>query len=252
MAQLDAQCSTTPSTANLDIVMLIDISANMGASNLRQLGLSFASELSQFNIGQNTRVSLITFADIYNIVGDLNNFTNSNQLASALFGLKVSNTTSVEALPISMIKASDLLCSAAAENSNRSPVVLVLTSSLNQIYVSDMLYIVQYELSTYTRITVNYNASDTNLASVLAKVASPADNFTSNDASLYNKIQNAFLQATCKSENYYVKVKEEQEKALSDDKAIKEEKNFGSKSRQRVLPENCQKKISLRQIHNRL
>jgi hypothetical protein len=52
-----------------------------------------------------------------------------------------------------------------------------------------------------------------------------------------------------------VKVKkEEKEEALSDDKAIEEEKNFGSKSRQRILPENCQKKISLRQTHkhNRL
>jgi hypothetical protein len=57
-----------------------------------------------------------------------------------------------------------------------------------------MLYIVQYELSTYTRITVNYNVSDTDLASVLAQVASPADNFTSNDKSLYNKVQNALLQ----------------------------------------------------------
>lgn len=90
-------CANNVSSAWLDIILLIDTSSNMGDANVKRITTSMASEFSKWSLSTGdvlytSRIAVITYASYYHVVGYLDTYSSSAQLASALLSIKADMT----------------------------------------------------------------------------------------------------------------------------------------------------------------
>uniref|UniRef100_A0A914C8L9 C-type LECtin n=1 Tax=Acrobeloides nanus TaxID=290746 RepID=A0A914C8L9_9BILA len=218
------ECSTNASTAYLDIILIIDTSANMGSVNLRKISTTMSLIMPKFTIGnnwdlsqgyRNTRISVVTydtnativanFTDI-NSIGDLNNILNTltasnSQEANFAFSkayLAKTGCTSLEhdcADPIS-IRPTAFVVFAAVANSPDLQQIPQLFSDLDF-----------YE--TGALITVNFNTTDQTLTNFLQNIThnyfanASMYNFTASSNTLTKDLEWALLQANCYCADFF-------------------------------------------------
>uniref|UniRef100_A0A914DAD5 VWFA domain-containing protein n=1 Tax=Acrobeloides nanus TaxID=290746 RepID=A0A914DAD5_9BILA len=96
----NAQCSTNASSAYFDVILVIDTSVNMGASNLRKISTTLSLSLSKFPIGnqidiaqgqRNVRIAVVTFDNQATIVANYTDINSVNDLTRILNGVTISN-----------------------------------------------------------------------------------------------------------------------------------------------------------------
>uniref|UniRef100_A0A914CT56 VWFA domain-containing protein n=1 Tax=Acrobeloides nanus TaxID=290746 RepID=A0A914CT56_9BILA len=94
-------CSTNASSAYVDIILVIDTSANMGTANLRKISTTLLLVLSKFTIGQqyditqgfrNTRIAVVTYGSQATIAANYTDINSFNDLSTVLNSLSASNS----------------------------------------------------------------------------------------------------------------------------------------------------------------
>uniref|UniRef100_A0A914C8B0 VWFA domain-containing protein n=1 Tax=Acrobeloides nanus TaxID=290746 RepID=A0A914C8B0_9BILA len=95
------ECSTNASTAYLDIILMIDTSANMGSINLRKISTTMSLIMPKFTIGnnwnisqgyRNTRISVVTYDTNAKIVANFTDINSIGDLSNILNTLTASNS----------------------------------------------------------------------------------------------------------------------------------------------------------------
>uniref|UniRef100_A0A914CCV5 VWFA domain-containing protein n=1 Tax=Acrobeloides nanus TaxID=290746 RepID=A0A914CCV5_9BILA len=94
-------CSMNASSAYVDIILVIDTSANMGTANLRKISTTLSLVLPKFTIGQqiditqgfrNTRIAVVTYGSQATIAANYIDINSVNDLSNVLTGLSASNS----------------------------------------------------------------------------------------------------------------------------------------------------------------
>uniref|UniRef100_A0A914EF55 C-type lectin n=1 Tax=Acrobeloides nanus TaxID=290746 RepID=A0A914EF55_9BILA len=197
-------CATDTKKAWLDIAIVLDVSTTMGAANVKQIGLSLASELSNYAFGTydqlfTSRVGIITYTSQANVIGDFYQWNNFTEISSALVSLKAStNDSSAKGLTNAMKQALKWigLDEDGDSSSFREPIVILIAASLKDVNVQ-VLQNQSQNLNVRNLITVNWNPSDANLTKVLNEIAAPSFNVSKSDKTVYADISWALLQANC-------------------------------------------------------
>uniref|UniRef100_A0A914E4R4 C-type lectin n=1 Tax=Acrobeloides nanus TaxID=290746 RepID=A0A914E4R4_9BILA len=113
------QCSSNASSAYFDLILVIDNSVNMEASNLRKIATTLSLSLSKFSIGnqiditqgqRNVRIAVVTFDNQATIVANYSDINSVNDLTRILNGITISNTQGGNlADPVSVKNVTDLV-----------------------------------------------------------------------------------------------------------------------------------------------
>uniref|UniRef100_A0A914D0Q2 VWFA domain-containing protein n=1 Tax=Acrobeloides nanus TaxID=290746 RepID=A0A914D0Q2_9BILA len=177
-------CTKNVSNAWLDIVVAIDISTNMGPS---QITLQLGSELRKYPIGQNgtryTRVAIITYATQATIVANLTTFSTPDQLYTAITGITGSTSDSGSDMSDAVTQAYNILYNEqpcdqviGCEQLGR-PAVFVLFAASGSGNTASVLQNGQNIQQFGSIITINYKPTDATLTNLLNQLASPSFNF---------------------------------------------------------------------------
>uniref|UniRef100_A0A914DLY8 VWFA domain-containing protein n=1 Tax=Acrobeloides nanus TaxID=290746 RepID=A0A914DLY8_9BILA len=192
-------CLTDPSKAALDIVLVIDVSANNGPTKVSQITALTKSILSKFTISSDknytlsnptSRVGIITYSDNITITANITSLNSYQDVSNTLSSI-VGSTSDWGADYASAIDHLFLYNAILDPSNVRPPVLLTFASATKTQNVLDRKYM------TYTMITVNYNIGNNAVASFLTQIANPGMAFRSSSPTLEQDILNSILQATC-------------------------------------------------------
>uniref|UniRef100_A0A914EHK8 Uncharacterized protein n=1 Tax=Acrobeloides nanus TaxID=290746 RepID=A0A914EHK8_9BILA len=171
------QCSTNSSTAYVDVILVIDTSANMGNSNLRKISTTLALVLSKFSIGnqadisqgyRNTRVAVVTYDTQSTIAANFTDINSVNDVSAILNGLTASNTQQANLFE-GIAKAFYLRtnCTTFYNCSIsyyylRPTAMIVFAAAANSVGLQDIPMIIEETdfFDDGTLITVNFNTAD--------------------------------------------------------------------------------------------
>uniref|UniRef100_A0A914ECZ8 VWFA domain-containing protein n=1 Tax=Acrobeloides nanus TaxID=290746 RepID=A0A914ECZ8_9BILA len=184
-------CSSNASAAWVDVVLLIDNSINMGASNLNKAKTVINSVFSKFPLGNNdnikqgvhnTRVGIVTYNYEASITAQFTAINNRNDLSRALDGIQISNRNEsnlYDALISSLYVVWN--CSGTVQifpdncPNDFRPVAFVIFAassypSINNEIPALVSQEVLFDSDILTFITVNLNNADHTLTSILNKI----------------------------------------------------------------------------------
>uniref|UniRef100_A0A914CW43 C-type lectin domain-containing protein n=1 Tax=Acrobeloides nanus TaxID=290746 RepID=A0A914CW43_9BILA len=210
-------CSQNTSTATLRIVLVIDTSTNMGSTNLRQIGLSLSSELSEYTISNktldtvcadtycwnasnsvsyNSNVAIVTYSDTYTLVGDFSDFASNADVNSALLSLKPSSSNSVNGLIGALKLAYNLSDVSDPVPFKKSLAVLWFPASVKNLTLFEVAIGGRTAMYREELVAVNYNPNDRNLTNMLNQLEIPYI-FNKTQPNIYDNIHWALLQLNC-------------------------------------------------------
>uniref|UniRef100_A0A914DBR7 Uncharacterized protein n=1 Tax=Acrobeloides nanus TaxID=290746 RepID=A0A914DBR7_9BILA len=219
----EPSCSSNASAAWVDVVLLIDNSINMGASNLNKAKSTIKSAFSNFPIGNNdqikqgfhnTRVGIVTFNYEASIVAQFTDINNGNDLSRILDGIQISNRNEsnlYDALISSLYVKWN--CSGTVSifpddcpNDFRPVAFVMFTASpypkINQKIPPMTGGTGLFDTDILTYITVNFNANDKLLATILNEITynplvkASMYNFSGDSDTLVNDLEWALLQGS--------------------------------------------------------
>uniref|UniRef100_A0A914EMY7 C-type lectin n=1 Tax=Acrobeloides nanus TaxID=290746 RepID=A0A914EMY7_9BILA len=200
-------CSTNISNTWVNIFLMIDVSTNMGAANLRQLALSLSSEFTQLSIATNScqphtnQIAVITYSDTANIVANLTQIQSHQDLANTLLSLKISNSNSAFGISNAFNLAEkawndfDSFCRSDFSMTDRLGVFVFAGANVNVNAFIDNLRV--HVLPWDSIITINANPKDALLTQVFNNISSPSFNLSMADKNLYQDFTWAITQANC-------------------------------------------------------
>uniref|UniRef100_A0A914EN45 VWFA domain-containing protein n=1 Tax=Acrobeloides nanus TaxID=290746 RepID=A0A914EN45_9BILA len=200
-------CSTNISNTWMNIFLMIDVSTNMGAANLRQLALSLSSEFTQLPIATNScqphtnQIAVITYSDTANIVANLTQIQSHQDLANTLLSLKISNSSSAfgisKALNLSGKTLNDFDISDFCQKTNRDSVFVFAGASVNNVNVTDFLDNMHFIVNDNPIITINANPKDALLTQFFNDISNPSFNLSMTNKNVYQDFTWAITQANC-------------------------------------------------------
>uniref|UniRef100_A0A914EP47 C-type lectin n=1 Tax=Acrobeloides nanus TaxID=290746 RepID=A0A914EP47_9BILA len=192
----------------MNIFLMIDVSTNMGAANLRQLALSLSSEFTQLSIATNScqphtnQIAVITYSDTANIVANLTQIQSHQDLANTLLSLKVSNSSSAfgisNALNLAEKAWNDFDYSDFCPMTDRRGVFVFAGASVNNVNVTAFIYNLPFIVNSWDSIiTINANSKDALLTQFFNNISSPSFNLSMADKNVYQDFTWAITQANC-------------------------------------------------------
>uniref|UniRef100_A0A914D317 C-type LECtin n=1 Tax=Acrobeloides nanus TaxID=290746 RepID=A0A914D317_9BILA len=183
-------CSSNASAAWVDVVLLIDNSINMGASNLNKAKTVINSVFSKFPLGNNdnikqgvhnTRVGIVTYNYEASIVAQFTDINNKNDLSRVL-----DDDCPNGFRPVAFV----IFAASSYPSINNEIPALVSQSEL-------------FDFDVLTLITVNLNNADHTLTSILNKITynsiiqTSMYNFSIDSNTISDDLEWALLQANC-------------------------------------------------------
>uniref|UniRef100_A0A914DBL2 C-type lectin n=1 Tax=Acrobeloides nanus TaxID=290746 RepID=A0A914DBL2_9BILA len=218
----NAQCSTNASSAYFDVILVIDTSVNMGASNLRKISTTLSLSLSKFPIGnqidiaqgqRNVRIAVVTFDNQATIVANYSDINSVNDLTRILNGVTASNMQGGN-LAEGLNKAfyiqtncTDVLTNGCAEGFYymRPTAMLIFAAYVDPSGVQNVTELVNIAdfFDDGTPITVNFNTANQGLTNMLNMITfnpyvnASMYNFMGSSGTLTRDLEWAMLQANC-------------------------------------------------------
>uniref|UniRef100_A0A914C8X4 Uncharacterized protein n=1 Tax=Acrobeloides nanus TaxID=290746 RepID=A0A914C8X4_9BILA len=199
---LGVPCSTNSSAAWVDLVLIIDVSSNMGMARIQQIQQKFQQIFSKYSIGQdklhNTRVALITYATSATTLADFSYFKNYNDLVNGLNSIMTINGDRNSNLNTGLDSAYTLIQGQIASNYQGKPIgVVLLAAGVNTAYLNDISQAATNIRQYGTIISVNYNSADITLGNILNGISTSPMVFYSSSNTLSYDLDWAFMQTNC-------------------------------------------------------
>ncbi|XP_059164367.1 collagen alpha-6(VI) chain-like [Physella acuta] len=118
-----------PFNVGLDVVFILDSSANMGSANWTKLKQFVADVVSQVTIGPNDfSVGLLTYGDAPQKAFDLNTYSDASLISQAVNGLAFKSGATVTHKALSAVVDLNLFSSNVGGRSNAADVVVLVTN----------------------------------------------------------------------------------------------------------------------------
>uniref|UniRef100_A0A914DVU2 VWFA domain-containing protein n=1 Tax=Acrobeloides nanus TaxID=290746 RepID=A0A914DVU2_9BILA len=214
----NSQCSTNASRAYFDVILVIDNSVNMGASNLRKISNTLSLSLSKFPIGnqiditqgqRNVRIAVVTFDNQATIVANYTDINSVNDLTRILNGITASNTQGGnlaeglnKAFYIQTNCTNPLNGCEEGYNYMRPTAMMIFAAYVNPVSVQNVTVLVK-TLDVFddgTPIGVNFNTANQDVTSLLNLITfneyvnASMYNFTGSSSTLTRDLEWAMLQ----------------------------------------------------------
>uniref|UniRef100_A0AC34REN5 Uncharacterized protein n=1 Tax=Panagrolaimus sp. JU765 TaxID=591449 RepID=A0AC34REN5_9BILA len=198
--RIGGQCSTNYKNAWLDVVLLIDVSSSMAATDLKKYGNQLSTILSRYPIGQvpkhSTRVSVIAFSSDVQLLLDLKTVTNFGALRNILGNLNNqsrSDDTGGNLLG-AFQKAKTILDS---QKSYRPGVVVLSAAAYNPDSFGNAHKVTnQLKGDGVKVVTIAFDSAQ-GAPPDLSGLASEGFEYKSSDANLRVELDTAFVQINC-------------------------------------------------------
>uniref|UniRef100_A0A914EI50 C-type lectin n=1 Tax=Acrobeloides nanus TaxID=290746 RepID=A0A914EI50_9BILA len=213
----NSQCSMNASSAYFDLILVIDTSVNIGASNLRKISTTLSLSLSKFPIGnqvdiaqsqRNVRIAAVTFDNQATIVANFSDINSVSDLTRILNGITISNTQGGN-LTEGLNKAfyiqtncTDVSTCTESYYYMRPTAMIIFTAYVDPASVQDVTALAS-TLDIYddgTPISVNFNTANQDVTNLLNKITfneyvnASMYNFTGSSSTLTRDLEWAMLQ----------------------------------------------------------
>ncbi|CAI5453579.1 unnamed protein product [Caenorhabditis angaria] len=209
----DRECGADLSHLWLDIVLVVDNSANMTFSELMIIGNTIKDVFmngtkvgTQYSDPRSTRVGIVTYNLNATVAADLNTYQSTGDFIVGLFGALVTTTVTESYLKQGLLTARDTLYAGRQEvRQNYQQVIIVFTSQYGGSGEQDPKPVAdRLKASGIQIITVFVDYDNNNdLRDKLSQIANPGYNFSTFDTNLVGELEGALLLMNCFCPNYW-------------------------------------------------
>ncbi|KAF1763885.1 hypothetical protein GCK72_003831 [Caenorhabditis remanei] len=216
---VDRECGGDLANLWLDVVVVVDNSKGMTNEGITEVAANIATVFgngtrigNQYTDPRSTRVGLVTYNGVANVVADLNLLQSVDDLFNTVFSTLSSVSNSDDSLLAKGIGAAEAVLQNGRQSNvrgNYKRLVIVYASAYkgegenDPIPVSDRLKSSGVVIST---VAFDQDGDEALLAG-LAQIASPNYAFTSKDLNLVGEIQGTALQTNCFCPNLWTQYK---------------------------------------------